>query len=241
MDRRSFLRAAGLLVLSSWSWARLVRTRWRALGIEPLVGTYPYELPPLPYAYEALEPAIDAQTMRIHHQAHHGGYVKKLNEALAELPSFQSYPLEELLANLPKIPEAQRMTIRNNGGGHWNHSFFWRILTPKLQEPSSDLQKQLAAAFGSWVNFRASFLDAAAKVFGSGWAWLIKTDKGLEITVTPNQDNPLMPTAPRQGKPILGIDVWEHAYYLRYQNRRTEYLAAVWNLFNWQEVEALLG
>ncbi len=241
MRRREFLEWLGFMGLASVGLARGGRLNWR----EPLIGgslRYPFELPSLPYPLEALEPHIDAQTMKVHHQGHHAVYVNNLNKALAELPDFQSYSLEALLANLNKIPESQRTAVRNHGGGHWNHSFFWPLLTPKSQEPSSALQKQISDRFGSWVAFRGAFLDAGARLFGSGWVWLIKTAQGqLEITTTPNQDNPLMPVAPLMGKPILGIDVWEHAYYLKYQNRRPEYLAAVWNVINWSQVEMLLG
>ncbi|MCS7162886.1 MAG: superoxide dismutase [Bacteroidia bacterium] len=204
--------------------------------------TYPFRLPPLPYPYEALEPHIDARTMQIHHQGHHQTYVQNLNKALEELPQFQSWELERLLSHLSDVPSSHRTTIQNNGGGHWNHSFFWRILSPTPSEPSKALQARLEKVFGSWAAFRAKFLDTAAQLFGSGWVWLVQTPRGdLSIVPTANQDNPLMPHITPQGKPILGIDVWEHAYYLKYQNRRTEYLAAVWQVINWAQVEALLG
>ena len=241
MTRRNFLQWLGLMGLSSIGFPRRHRSSW----IPPILDsgrTYPFELPNLPYPYEALEPHIDTQTMKVHHQGHHAAYVNNLNKALADLPAFQGYTLEALLSNLPQIPEPQRTMVRNHGGGHWNHSFFWPLLTPKPQEPSPALQKQITNRFGSWAAFRGQFLDAGARLFGSGWVWLILTQKGeLEITTTPNQDNPLMPVAPLPGKPILGIDVWEHAYYLKYQNRRTEYLAAVWNIISWSQVEANLG
>ncbi|MCS7189165.1 MAG: superoxide dismutase [Bacteroidia bacterium] len=239
MNRRTFLASVVALLLGGWRW------RSSPLSLDIYIvpgGGYPYELPPLPYPYEALEPYIDAQTMRVHHQGHHATYVSNLNKALAELPAFQSLALEELLTQLDKLPSSHRTTVRNHGGGHWNHTFFWPLLTPKPQSPSSALQKQISAAFGSWDAFRGQLLDAAARHFGSGWAWLVKTPSGqLQITTTPNQDNPLMPYAEVRGKPILGIDVWEHAYYLKYQNKRTEYLSAIWNIINWEKVEALLG
>lgn len=240
MTRRDFLWAAGGMLLSSLGWARRKEGyRWSAPS---LTGSYPYRLPDLPYPYEALEAAIDAQTMRVHHQGHHAGYVNTLNKALESLPALQTLPLEELLASLEKIPMPQRTQVRNHGGGHWNHTFWWPILSPKPQEPSLALQKRIAAEFESWSAFRSQFLDAAAKHFGSGWAWLVLLPNGrLQITTTPNQDNPLMPYAEVRGKPVLGIDVWEHAYYLRYQNRRAEYLDAVWRHINWGQVEALLG
>ncbi len=240
MNRREFLRWIGCLGLAGMGLGRL-RDSWQTPVAES-DRTYPFELPNLPYPYEALEPHIDTQTMKVHHQGHHAAYVSHLNKALADLPEFQSYSLEALLANLSKIPEPQRTAVRNHGGGHWNHSFFWPLLTPKPQEPSPALQKQITNRFGSWSAFRGQFLDAGARLFGSGWVWLILTPKGeLEITTTPNQDNPLMPVAPLQGKPILGIDVWEHAYYLKYQNRRVEYLSAIWNIISWSQVEANLG
>jgi Fe-Mn family superoxide dismutase len=180
--------------------------------------------------------------MKVHHQGHHAAYVNTLNKTLGDLPSFQSVPLEELLQQVEKVPQLQRTLIRNHGGGHWNHSFWWPLLTPKPQEPSASLQKRIAADFGSWAAFRGQLLDAGARHFGSGWVWLVKTSSGkLQITTTANQDNPLMPYAEVRGVPVLGIDVWEHAYYLKYQNRRTEYLAAVWNILNWERVETLLG
>ncbi|MCS6790672.1 MAG: superoxide dismutase [Bacteroidia bacterium] len=241
MDRRTFLASA-----VAW----LIGTRLSAgpgstelLIDEPLIPqTYPYRLPDLPYPYEALEPAIDRQTMQVHHQGHHGGYVSNLNKALEELPSFQTVYLDDLLRQLNRIPTAQRTMVRNHGGGHWNHTFFWSILSPTTQEPSANLQRRISEAFGSWTAFRGQFLDTALKLFGSGWTWLILTSDGkLQITTTPNQDNPLMPVAEAQGKPVLAIDVWEHAYYLKYQNRRVEYLSAIWQHINWQRVEALIG
>lgn len=240
MNRRTFLASLGALALGG-----LIRARHRE-GYHwlegSLTGGYPYTLPDLPYPYEALEPSIDAQTMKVHHQGHHAAYVSTLNKALADLPSFQSFTLEELLANLEKVPASQRSTVRNHGGGHWNHTLWWQLLAPKPQEPSPALQKRISAEFESWAAFRAQLLDAATKHFGSGWAWLVLTSDGkLRITTTLNQDNPLMPYAEVRGKPVLGIDVWEHAYYLKYQNRRVEYLAALWSRINWAKVEALLG
>ncbi|MDW8014744.1 MAG: superoxide dismutase [Bacteroidia bacterium] len=240
MDRRTFLATLGALALNGISWAR--RQRKYEWTDSSLVGGYPYKLPDLPYPYEALEPSIDSQTMKVHHQGHHQTYVNTLNKALSELPAFQELSLEELLSGLDKIPTSHRTLVRNHGGGHWNHTFWWQILSPNRREPSPALQKRLASTFGSWDNFRSQFLEAAMKLFGSGWTWLVLTPEGrLKIVLTPNQDNPLMPFAEERGKPLLGIDVWEHAYYLKYQNRRAEYLSAVWSLINWERVEALLG
>lgn len=229
MTRREFLfRLAGVATLPSW-----------AQRIKVLAGETYHELPPLPYAYDALEPRFDARTMELHHQKHHGGYVNNLNAALENLPAFQKMPLEELLRNLNQVPETYRTLVRNNAGGHWNHSFWWPMLSPQTIPPSEGVKKILSQAFGSFEAFKGQFLDAAVKLFGSGWVWLIRTSQGkLQIISTPNQDNPLM--APIEGKPILGVDVWEHAYYLKYQNRRIEYLVAFWELIHWGRVEQKL-
>ena len=199
-------------------------------------------LPPLPFAVNALEPQIDAKTMEIHHDKHHAAYVAGLNAALAKSPDLAKQPLDQLLANLPDIAdEVQRTALRNQGGGHWNHSFFWQTLTPaaKSGDPSEELAVAIQGTFGSMDGFRKSFAEAAAKRFGSGWAWLVLQRGKLKITSTPNQDNPLMkglvPEA-ELGTPILGLDVWEHAYYLLYQNRRPDYIAAWWKVVNWVEV-----
>ncbi len=194
----------------------------------------PFELPALPYDYAALEPHIDAQTMQIHHGKHHNAYVTNLNAALEKAPELANKPLEELLANVNSAPEAQRGPIRNNGGGHWNHSLFWEIMAPRAGgEPGGSVGKAIKDAFGDFAKFREQFNAAGAGRFGSGWVWLISEGGKLSITSTPNQDNPLMEGGP---KPILGIDVWEHAYYLKYQNRRPDYLEAWWNVVNWEEV-----
>lgn len=195
----------------------------------------PFTLPKLPYAYDALEPYIDAQTMTIHHQKHHKTYVDKLNEAINKYPELKTKSLEELLTNLDSLPEDIRMTVRNNGGGHYNHSFFWTIMGKgKGSEPKGKLKADIDKTFGSFSNFKGVFKEAALNQFGSGWAWLIKDKDGaLKVISTPNQDNPIM-----QGiQPILGIDVWEHAYYLKYQNNRGGYIDAWWNVVNWSEVE----
>ena len=196
-----------------------------------------YKLPDLPYAYDALEPYIDAKTMEIHHSKHHQAYITKVNAAL-EGTSFENTSIDELCRNLSDLPENIKGAVRNNGGGHFNHSLFWSILSPKNEssEPSVDLNKAIHDSFGSMESLKEEFSNAAATRFGSGWAWLIKEDDGsLSISSTPNQDNPLM-----EGKtPILGLDVWEHAYYLNYQNRRPDYINAFFNIINWDAVSAL--
>ncbi|MCR6645880.1 MAG: superoxide dismutase [Terricaulis sp.] len=206
-------------------------------GAQAQQGSNSYTLPALPYAYDALEGAIDAQTMEIHHGRHHQGYVNNLNAALAENAQLAATPLEALLANAGQLPAA----IRNNGGGHYNHSLFWRLMAPVGQggEPSAALQEAIVRDFGSMDAFKAAFNRAATGQFGSGWAWLVVADGALRITSTPNQDNPLMDVAPTQGAPLLAIDVWEHAYYLKYQNRRADYLTAWWSVVNWNEVNRL--
>tara|TARA_B100000925_G_scaffold291711_1_gene280919 strand:+ start:701 stop:1306 length:606 start_codon:yes stop_codon:yes gene_type:complete len=196
-----------------------------------------YKLPDLPYAYDALEPYIDAKTMEIHHSKHHQAYITKVNAAL-EGTSFENTSIDELCRNLSDLPENIKGAVRNNGGGHFNHSLFWSILSPKNEssEPSVDLNKAINDSLGSMESLKEEFSNAAATRFGSGWAWLIKEDDGsLSISSTPNQDNPLM-----EGKtPILGLDVWEHAYYLNYQNRRPDYINAFFNIINWDAVSTL--
>lgn len=191
-----------------------------------------FTLPSLPYAHDALEPHIDKQTMEIHHGKHHQAYVDNLNKAIAGTEN-ENKSLEELVATAGKISPA----VRNNGGGHWNHSFFWKVIGPNAGgEPTGKLADAIKSTFGSFEEFKEKFANAGATRFGSGWAWLIVKDGKLEITSTPNQDNPLMDVAEVKGTPVLGIDVWEHAYYLKYQNRRPEYLKAFWSVVNWAEV-----
>ena len=191
-----------------------------------------FELPKLEYDYAALEPNIDARTMEIHHTKHHQAYITNLNNALAG-GIWENKSLEEILANVSKLPVA----VRNNGGGHFNHSMFWQVMSPKGGgNPSSDVLDALNRYFGSFDKFKEQFTAAAMTRFGSGWAWLVKSGDELKIASTPNQDNPLMDLAEVKGMPILGVDVWEHAYYLKYQNRRNEYLAAFWNVVNWDNV-----
>jgi Fe-Mn family superoxide dismutase len=192
-----------------------------------------FELPKLPYAYDALEPHIDAKTMEIHHTKHHNTYVTKLNDALKGNEELLSKSVEEVISNLDAVPENVRTAVRNNGGGHANHSLFWTILSPNGGgQPSGELADAINQKFGSFEKFKEEFSAAAAGRFGSGWAWLVVNNGQLEVTSTPNQDSPLM-----EGKtPILGLDVWEHAYYLKYQNRRPDYIQAFWNVVNWDEV-----
>jgi Fe-Mn family superoxide dismutase len=201
-----------------------------------------HTLPALGYAPAALEPHIDAQTMTIHHTKHHAAYIAKLNEALAANPTLQTPTLEALMEKISSVEDvAVQSTLRNNGGGHWNHAFFWNIMAPAAEtgKPSDALLARINEAFGSMDQMKTAFADASLKRFGSGWAWLIVQDEKLKITSTPNQDNPLMKglvTASDLGKPILGLDVWEHAYYLNYQNRRADYITAWWNVVNWNAV-----
>ena len=195
----------------------------------------PFTVPPLAYAFDALEPYIDKMTMEIHHDKHHGAYVTNLNKALESAPDLANKTIEELLANnCAIVPEAIKTAVRNNGGGHINHSMFWTIIGPKAGgEPVGKLAAAINSTFGGFAGFKEKFGAAATTRFGSGWAWLLKDGGKLEITSTANQDSPIM-----EGKfPVIGLDVWEHAYYLKYQNRRPEYIAAWWNVVNWQEAE----
>jgi superoxide dismutase, Fe-Mn family len=197
-----------------------------------------YELPPLPYPKEALEPNIDAQTMEIHHDKHHAAYVTNVNKAIAGKADLEKKSVEELISNLDAVPTDIRTAVRNNGGGHANHSFFWKLLAPKGGGvPTGKLADDIKAAFGSFEAFKEKFEAAGIGRFGSGWAWLVVNQGKLEIVSTANQDNPIMGKAVSgaEGKPVLGCDVWEHAYYLKYQNRRADYLKAFWNVVNWAE------
>ena len=223
LSRRDVLKLAGSGALGA------------AMSSLSLADDWKFKLPPLPYAEDALEPHIDACTMRIHHGKHHAGYTDKLNAAI-ECSDFVGIPIQDILANLDKVPADIRMTVRNNGGGYANHSLFWQVMSPDGGgEPSGALADAINSAFGSFADFKAVFSAAAAGVFGSGWAWLA-ADRGLlSICATANQDTPLM----ERVTPIFGIDVWEHAYYLHYQNRRADYIAAFFNVINWDKVTEL--
>jgi len=198
-----------------------------------------FTLAPLPYDNAALEPHIDAKTMEIHHDKHHNAYVTNLNNAIAGKADLEAMSIDELVSNLSKVPAEIAGPVRNNGGGHWNHTFFWNILAPATGgKPEGALAEAIDSAFGSFDAFKEAFAKAGVGRFGSGWAWLVKKDGKLAITSTPNQDNPLMDGS---GTPILGLDVWEHAYYLNYQNRRPDYIAAFWNVVNWKAVADLFA
>ncbi len=233
MNRRTFiahtaLASAAAAILPTATWA----------GASP--ETYPFTLPQLRYAFDALAPNIDARTMEIHHGKHHQAYITNLNKAIEAQPTLKNKTLDELLQNLNDLPADARTAVRNQGGGHYNHTLFWTLLSPKANAPNPAFQQELEKAFGSLDQFKTKFSDAAKGVFGSGWAWLIrKPDGSLAITSTPNQDNPLMPVAPLAGKPLIALDVWEHAYYLNYQNRRADYIDAFWRVLNWPAVEQL--
>ena len=194
-----------------------------------------YELPPLTYPFNALEPHIDAKTMEIHHDKHHQAYITNANNALKDHPDLASKPVDELIANLSAVPESIRTAVRNNGGGHSNHSFFWKIMGPHGGgQPKGKLAEAINSTFGSFDQFKEKLNAAGAGRFGSGWAWLVvNKERKLEVTSTPNQDSPIMEGL----KPVLGVDVWEHSYYLLYQNRRPDYLKAWWNVVNWDQVE----
>jgi Fe-Mn family superoxide dismutase len=197
-----------------------------------------FELPKLSYAYEALEPFIDAQTMTIHHTKHHQAYITNLNAALEKHPELGGWSLDDLIKKLNDVPEDIRTAVRNHGGGHWNHAMFWQIMAPNAGgEPKGALAKAIDADFGGFANFKAEFEKSAMGRFGSGWAWLVMRGDKLAVVSTANQDNPLTDGL----KPLAGIDVWEHAYYLKYQNRRADYVAAWWNVVNWDAVSGRFG
>ncbi len=199
----------------------------------PTAPSGPFTLPPLPYAYDALEPHIDAETMRIHHDKHHAAYIANLNKAIASSPDLGQKTVDVLLKDLNAIPENIRTAVRNNGGGHYNHSLFWQMMKPGGGgEPTGGLAKAIDASFGSFSAFKDKFAEASTKVFGSGWTWLVADGDNLKIESTPNQDTPLS-----TGQiPLLGLDIWEHAYYLKHQNKRADYIAAWWNVVNWDFV-----
>jgi Fe-Mn family superoxide dismutase len=193
-----------------------------------------YQLQELPYSYDALEPFIDAATMELHHGKHHAAYVENLNKALEEYPELQNQPLDSLLSRLELLPDSIRAAVRDHGGGHYNHALFWNIMKRDARRsPDGELGDHIQATFGSFLNFKAKFSQMALGLFGSGWSWLCWRDGKLEISSTANQENPIMRGA---GEPVLGLDVWEHAYYLRYQHRRADYIEAWWNVVNWEQV-----
>lgn len=234
MERRNFLKSVGLLSLAGTATVTAMpKILSSSFNINRSNNNMTkFELPALQYAFEALEPHIDARTMEIHHDKHHAGYVNNLNKAV-EGSSLEGKSLEELLSNVSEHPVA----VRNNGGGHFNHSLFWTVLSPNGGgEPTGELAEAIVKSFGSFDEFKSKFSAAAATRFGSGWAWLSVADGSLVVSSTPNQDNPLMDVADVKGTPILGIDVWEHAYYLNYQNRRPDYISAFYNVINWEEV-----
>jgi Fe-Mn family superoxide dismutase len=232
VSRRSILTAAAALPLTRLAGA--APTPAPIVDGEVIQTGGPFTLPPLPYAYDALEKAIDAQTMTLHHDKHHATYVKNLNDALSKVPAWQSRTLEDILAHLGDLPAEVRTVIRNNGGGHDNHSIFWSIMSPTGGgEPTGAIKTIIDRDFGGFDKFKAAFEDAGVKRFGSGWAWLVLTkEKKYEIVSLPNQDSPRIDG----NVPIMGNDVWEHAYYLRYQNRRADYLKAWWNVVNWAAI-----
>jgi Fe-Mn family superoxide dismutase len=196
-------------------------------------ATGPFTVPPLPYAYDALEPYIDARTMEIHHDKHHGAYVANLNKAVAEFPEVANKPVEDMLRDLNSVPEKIRTTVRNNGGGHFNHSLFWQMLKMDGGEPTGELAKAMGSVFGNFSKFKENFSKAATSQFGSGWAWLvINSSRQLSIEASPNQDSPIS----QGNQPLLGIDIWEHAYYLKYQNKRADYVKAFFTVVNWDYV-----
>ncbi|HEX9705662.1 MAG TPA: superoxide dismutase [Gemmatimonadales bacterium] len=203
--------------------------------VSPIARRTPHALPPLPYDFAALEPHIDAQTMQLHHGKHHQAYVNTLNAALDKHPELYDWPLEDLLRKIDQVPEDIRTAVKNHGGGHHNHSLFWTIMTAKGGgEPTGELANAITKTFGGFTKFKDLLSGACVGRFGSGWAWLVVTrDRRLEVYSTPNQDSPLM----ESHTPVLGVDVWEHAYYLKYQNRRADYVAAWWNVVNWPEIE----
>ena len=209
-------------------------------GNASVLSEYPYSLPALPYSFNALEPHIDAMTMEIHHDKHHKAYIDKLNAALEKFPEYQNKGILNLFTQIAELPNDLKTAIRNHGGGNWNHSFFWQILSPEKSEPSQQLKDAITAGFGDMDKLKAAMAKAGLSVFGSGWVWLISTEKKeLKIVTTSNQNNPLMGDATDKGTPVLAIDVWEHAYYLKYQNKRADYLEGIWNLINWKQASEL--
>ena len=242
LSRRGFLALGGFAAAGSFLAGvsrNFAADPSGASGLMPVKDGV-FEVAPLPYGYDALAPSIDEETMRLHHDKHYAGYASKLNAALAEAPELKSKSIEELLGGIKSLPESVRKAVRNNGGGYYNHGLFWRMLSPKGGQPEGGLAAALEKKFASYEAFKEAFSKEAAGVFGSGWAWLIVTPKGeLEIATTPNQDCPIMDVAETRGKPVLGLDVWEHAYYLKYKNLRADYIKAWWNVVNWRTASEL--
>ncbi len=232
-SRRDFIKKTALVTLGTLAVSNIPASVFKM--VEPTGDFPPFELPKLGFEYSALEPHIDAQTMTIHYSKHHQAYVDKLNKALAE-NNVMGIKLVDIVKNISKYPAA----VRNNGGGHYNHSLFWTLLTPNTIVPSGTLAEAIKTSFGSLDEFKTKFFDSAKAVFGSGWTWLVvNADKKLEIGNTPNQDNPLMDISTFKGTPVLALDVWEHAYYLKHQNIRADYLADWWKVVNWSKAEEL--
>lgn len=239
-NRRDFIKTGGLVLTGLVGGATYASPWIPELNATEQTNDGLYTLPALGYAYAALEPSIDARTMEIHHTKHHQAYITKLNAAVDKEPSLKNKTLEQLIGSVKSMPETVRSDIRNHGGGHWNHSFFWTVIGPGKTIPSEKLMAAITRDFGSMEAFKEQFEKKSTGVFGSGWGWLVKDAKGkLSICTTPNQDNPLMDIAEVQARPVLGVDVWEHAYYLNYQNRRPDYLKSFWNVVNWQKVSEL--
>ena len=231
MNRREALRTVTLTSVAAWAGPWFVRDAAAAEPVAPGPGSEPFVLAPLPYPPDALEPHIDAQTMAIHHDKHHAAYVKNLNQALAGQPELAARGVERIIADLDAVPESIRTAVRNNGGGHANHALFWKCLSPRGGgAPAGALAEAIDAAFGSFDALKDAMAKSALGTFGSGWAWLsLDAERKLRVESSPNQDSPIM-----QGRqPLFGIDVWEHAYYLRYQNRRADYVQAIWNVIDW--------
>jgi superoxide dismutase, Fe-Mn family len=240
-DRREFFKKIGLLGLSGIATKLVSNEQLNALEVlgNEGVKNIPFTLPALPYAYNALEPFIDEHTMTIHHTKHHQGYVNNLNKAVESLSG--KFILEDVF----KTISTASIAIRNNGGGHYNHSLFWQLMAPnpssKENKPSGKLAELIIRDFKSFDDFKKEFSEKASKIFGSGWCWLIEQDGKLKITTTANQDNPLMDVVSEKGKPVLALDVWEHAYYLKYQNKRADYIANWWNIVNWERSQDLFN
>jgi superoxide dismutase, Fe-Mn family len=231
--RRNFLYLLGIGATGTWL-GSADRASWAA-PVATAAATDKFTLPPLTYDYKALEPHIDATTMKFHHDKHHAAYVKNLNAAVNKYPELKTKTIEQLLTSLSTLPKDIQTTVRNNGGGHYNHTMYWQIMGPKAGgAPSGAIAAAIQKQFGSFDTFKSQFNEAGTKLFGSGWVWLVDDKSKLKIITTPNQDSPIS-----QGLyPIMGNDVWEHAYYLNYQNRRPDYLAAWWNVINWQQVNS---